>query len=159
MQKDCSLGMKCLPCDNSRSYGRSVGLGNMGLFPEREYGVSSKGYRVSPRRDDDCWQWTLIWWVLPVSSLNLPGCAVKTLKYRVVCHGRITVRRNVPKHNASGFLAMGRSIVPLSFSNTLCTMPMYSLMKVLSFIWRMRNSWQYGFFANMMMPKYLCPAL
>jgi len=81
------------------------------------------------------------------------GGAVKTLKYRVVCHGRITVRRNVPKHNASGFLAMGRSIVPLSFSNTLCTMPMYSLMKVLSFIWRMRNSWQYGFFANMMMPE------
>jgi len=27
-------------------------LGNMGVISEREYGVSSKGYRVSPRRDD-----------------------------------------------------------------------------------------------------------
>jgi len=36
------------------------------------------------------------------------GGAVKTLKYRVVCHGRITVRRNVPKHNASGLSGNGK---------------------------------------------------
>jgi len=64
---------------------------------------------VSPRRDDR----------LPGSeplsdescglqSEFYQGGAVKTLKYRVVCHGRITVRRNVPKHNASGLSGNGK---------------------------------------------------
>lgn len=116
---------------------------------------SGREYRVSPTSGcPAAWQWTLIWWVLPVMSLNFKraqsaNCSITSYQ----------VTDGAPSGEACrsmmlpGSLSMGRSMIPLAEVKVPWTMPRYSFWYELSCIWRMSSFWTYGFSANTITPE------